>query len=198
MSWNTSTLNMNAPRPKNKDPKFIRSIVLMTEDKMPPRKRYSRRFANRAAPVKHAKIAVDPRNAIITILHEPSCQRVRKNWSRFLSSLVPTTMTTYIIHLSKWTENCDFRLLWFDIVTCALTYINYIMEGLVRTTDNLHYFHYFLSEAQEWFDSQIPQRLASSTLRQANTNTQLGNDSSATSWGQDDASKCTFQKGNPM
>lgn len=100
MIQSTSTLNMNAPRPKNKDPKFIRSIVLMTEDKMPPRKRYSRRFANRAAPVKHAKIAVEPRNAIITILQEPLCQESQKNRSRILSSLVRTIMTTYIIHLS--------------------------------------------------------------------------------------------------
>lgn len=75
--------------------------MLMTEDKMPPRKRYSRRFANRAAPVKHAKIAVDPRNAVITILHESSRQESQINWSRILSGLVPTIMTIYIIHLSK-------------------------------------------------------------------------------------------------
>lgn len=38
-----------------------------------------------------------------------------------------------------------------------MTY-NYIMEGLDKTTGTLHYFHYFLSEKQEWFDNQILQR----------------------------------------
>lgn len=43
----------------------------MTDDKMPPRNRYSRRFASKAAPVKQAKIAVEPRNANMTILQKP-------------------------------------------------------------------------------------------------------------------------------
>ena len=59
---------MNTPRPKNKVPNCIMAITLITEDKMPPKNRYSLRLANRAAPVKQAKIAVEPRKATKTML----------------------------------------------------------------------------------------------------------------------------------
>lgn len=63
-------LNMALLVPKKSDPNCMNSISIMAEDKMPPRKKYSLRFASNAARVKHMKIAVEPRNATVTILTE--------------------------------------------------------------------------------------------------------------------------------
>lgn len=50
--------------------------MLTTEDKMPPKNKYSRRLASRAAPVKQAKTAVDARNAKVTILQQVNKQEL--------------------------------------------------------------------------------------------------------------------------
>jgi len=52
--------------------------MLMAEDKMPPKNRYSLRFASKAAPVKHAKIAVELRKATVTILPQVTSNQRKK------------------------------------------------------------------------------------------------------------------------
>lgn len=70
---------MNTPRPKNIEPNCINNIMLMAEDKMPPKNRYSLRFASKAAPVKHAKIAVEPRKATVIILPQSETSQKRRH-----------------------------------------------------------------------------------------------------------------------
>ena len=43
----------------------------MSDDRMPPRNKYFLCLAKKAAPVKHVKIVVEPRNATITMLKQP-------------------------------------------------------------------------------------------------------------------------------
>lgn len=79
----TSTLNMSAPRPKNSEPNCIIAIMLMAEDKIPPKNRYSLRFASKAAPVKQAKIAVEPRKATMTILQQQTPNEYKNESLRY-------------------------------------------------------------------------------------------------------------------
>jgi hypothetical protein len=71
---------MKAERPKIREENCRRSIRLTTDDRMPPRNKYSLRLATKAAPEKQANTATDPRKAITTILqHQMSSPGLEKN-----------------------------------------------------------------------------------------------------------------------
>lgn len=113
----TSTLYMKAERPKIREENCRRSIRLTTDDRMPPRNKYSLRLATKAAPEKQANTATDPRKAITTILqHQTSSPVLEK----------PT---------------CQALLLLFLHTNHARNHVPYNRWSMSVTKQNLFYYH---------------------------------------------------------